>query len=442
MKGTSLIGHIIELYALTQRNHRAPDVIANEFFRSHRYLGSHDRRFIAEAVYGMIRYQLRLSRILQDVLEKIDGGASIQSRALLTYVTYLISVRQEDLASIADELQSIWNVMYPNRSLYDLLETIEQRANATQIGQSLASQLAERYSFPEWFVESLIQQHGAEWTEAFLDASNESAPVTIRVNVNRFRIDEVQAKLLAYGITSKRTRYSPFGLTLEKRVNLESLPLFKEGAFEPQDEGSQLVLLLASPLPQAQVLDACAGTGGKTLGLLALMTAGGTIVATDVSQDRLRVLKRRLARAQVSQSQCVRVSDVNEVDGMFDVVFIDAPCSGLGTVRRNPWLKNVVTEETVRAFHRRQLSILNERAGNVKHGGRLVYVTCTVTHDENESVIEEFLSSHLEFRIVPAGDVLDDFGLRSLAGDQFLRLYPHVHSTDGFFGAVLERNEC
>ena len=441
MKRTSLIGHIIELYVLTQRNHRAPDVMADEFFRSHRYLGSHDRRFIAEAVYGMIRYQLRLSRILQDVFEKIHSGASIRSRAFLTYVAYLISVRRENIASIADGLQSIWDVMYPNRSLYDLLETIEHRANAIQVGQSIASQLAERYSFPEWFVDSLIRQHGAEWTEAFLDASNQSAPVTIRVNVNRFRVDEVQAKLRAYGITSKRTPYSPFGLTLEKRVNLESLPLFKEGAFEVQDEGSQLVLLLASPLPDARVLDACAGTGGKTLGLLTLMTAGGTIVATDVSQNRLSILKRRLARAGLSESQCVRVSDANGVDGVFDVVFIDAPCSGLGTVRRNPWLKNVVTEETVNAFHRLQLSILNERAGNVRHGGRLVYVTCTVTPVENESVVEEFLSSHPEFRIVPAGDVLDGFGLRSLAADQFLRLYPHVHSTDGFFGAVLERDE-
>ena len=477
MKKSSLIGHVIELYGLARGNESPPDSVVGEFFRERRYLGSHDRRFIAEAVYGIIRYELLLSRALERTFARVEGmkpescgrasgagpfrGRSGQFLPILMFAAYVLICERADALQAVADFESTWNVTVPHipmREFFSALRNSSTSADSAAAGEP--RNLAELYSFPEWLVDVLAKCHGVEWTSRFLRASNEPAHVTVRVNTLMCSVEEVQEELARSGINSSRTSLSPFGLTLERRTNLEALPLFKNGAFEVQDEGSQVAALLASPRSGERILEVCAGAGGKTLELMTLMPGGGEIVATDASAERLQILRRRVGRMQESRrdgsgtpgdeqrffpahgggNMRVTVLPPSHVEGEFNIVFVDAPCSGLGTVRRNPWLKNRVTEEEVDSLHALQSSILRDAARRVMKGGRLIYVTCTVTTRENEEVVDVFLSQEREFRLVPAAQVLQGYGLGSLADDGYLRLYPHLHGTDAFFGALFERS--
>jgi len=240
---------------------------------------------------------------------------------------------------------------------------------------------------------------------------------------------------------------APAGIRLAGKPALNQLPLFINGGVEVQDEGSQLLCNLVAPRRGEMVVDFCAGAGGKTLALGAAMRSTGRLYAFDVSEKRLANLKPRLARSGLSNVHPVlidseRDAKVKRLAGKIDRVLVDAPCSGLGTLRRNPDLKWRQTPESVLELTEKQAAILDSAARLLKGGGRIVYATCSVLEAENEAIVRDFLAKHENFRLIPVQEVLAEQKIEvpSLSADGgMLALFPHIHQTDGFFAAVLER---
>jgi 16S rRNA (cytosine967-C5)-methyltransferase len=256
-------------------------------------------------------------------------------------------------------------------------------------------------------------------------------------------VERCQLELSKQGVETTKTVLSPFGLNLSKRINVFSLSVFRDGWFEVQDEGSQLLPFMIDPKPNTKLLDVCAGAGGKTLEFAALMKNRGEIFATDINSFRLEELRKRSKRAGV---QNVRVQEIQEIEYLaeqyshfFEIVFVDAPCSGLGTIRRNPGMKWIVTEQTVHEVSDKQRSILHSSAPLVKPGGRIVYTTCTLLRQENEDVVEEFIIRHPEFTLVEVHELVTKWQNGFVTTSSFFKLLPHINGTDGFFCAVLEK---
>lgn len=321
------------------------------------------------------------------------------------------------------------------------------------------AEVALRTGHPEWLVGLARQLLGGE-APALLEAHNIEAPLVLRANTLRAGRGEVLEALRAEGFEARPTRFSPVGIVAEPKQGAFRTRAFRRGLYEVQDEGSQLVGLLVGARPGEWVLDACAGAGGKTLLLAAEMRNKGRMLALDNHAGRLLELKRRCARAGVENYEAFVLDAQGQVAGgakalrrgdahprprlpraQFDRVLVDAPCSGLGTVRRTPELRWRHTPASLAAYPPRQLAILETWAPRVKPGGRLVYATCTLNPDENEAVVAKFLAGQPPFRLVPADEALPPEATSpGLAdGSGFLRLWPHRHGTEGFFGAVLQR---
>ena len=269
-----------------------------------------------------------------------------------------------------------------------------------------------RSNMPKWLFEKLVAQFGEEDALQLADALNTPAPLDLRVNSMKTGRDEVIAELAQAPIAADPTPYAPLGLRVHKKPQLQNLPLFKSGAIEVQDEGSQVLAQILGAKRGEMVVDFCAGAGGKTLALGALMRNTGRLYAFDVSEKRLA--------------------------GKIDRVLVDAPCSGMGTLRRNPDVKWRQAESAIGEMHDKQIAILAGAARLVKGGGRLVYATCSFLNEENDDVAADFLAKHPDFELVPMSKVLAEQKIALDMGD-YLKLLPHKHQTDGFFAAVFER---
>jgi 16S rRNA (cytosine967-C5)-methyltransferase len=290
----------------------------------------------------------------------------------------------------------------------------------------------------------LLAQFGEQETLELAEALNRPAPVDLRTNTHKAERDAVQAQLEQEGFAMTPTPYSPVGLRRIDRAPLFNTKCFKGGLFEVQDEGSQLVSLLLEPRRQEMIADFCAGAGGKALHLAAMMANSGTLYAFDVSAKRLERLKPRLRRAGLDNVRAVAIAHerddrVKRLHGKLDRVLVDAPCSGTGTLRRNPDIKWRTLD--LPALVKQQGEILAAAAALVKPGGRLVYVTCSLLTEENDGVIEAFRAREPAFQVIPAQQILDRRHIPLVAGDDALRLLPHRHGTDGFYAVALERSK-
>ena len=246
-------------------------------------------------------------------------------------------------------------------------------------------------------------------------------------------------------ILCEPTPYAPLGIRIIKKPALQNLPLFKNGSIEVQDEGSQLLSQIVGAKRGEMVVDFCAGAGGKTLSLGAAMRNTGRLYAFDISEKRLAKLKPRLARSGLSNVHPVQIAHENDAKvkrlaGKIDRVLVDAPCSGLGTLRRNPDVKWRQTPQSLVELNEKQASILAGAARLVKAGGRLVYATCSILDEENEAIVASFLASRDDFVLIPMSEVLAEQKI-DLQMDNYLKLSPALHHTDGFFAAVLERKK-
>lgn len=438
MKLSSLLGHTRELLQLVRTSEKPADNAVDSFFRSHKYLGSHDRRFIAETTYGTLRHLRRCEILLLRALGNNAEGMIAEDGFLLLVATYLLSI-DRTIQPASEDFESVLKSGKLKQSLHSILQALLS-ANGPQPAD-LIERIGINYSYPDWMVRQFLSQYGEQETEKLCDGLNGQAPLMLRANTLKTTVEECQRILKEEGIETQRTKLSPYGLQVSKHINVFQLQAFRDGLFEVQDEGSQLLPLLIDPKPTARVLDACAGAGGKTLELAALMKNRGEIVAADVHSSRLDQLRKRARRAGVSNVRIRQVDDVADLAEQyreyFDVVLIDAPCSGLGTLRRNPGMKWMVTEETLREVSQKQLRILEASVNLVKPGGMVAYATCTLFREENEEVIESFLRAHPQFALeLPPLDS-SRFDVTPFAVGKYVKLFPHRDGTDGFFIAVM-----
>ncbi|GAB2889736.1 RsmB/NOP family class I SAM-dependent RNA methyltransferase [Uliginosibacterium flavum] len=396
------------------------DSVVSAFFRHNRNAGVHDRAFIAEAVYGV----LRNLRQLQGVV-----GDSVRARKLvLAWLIRIEGYSQRQLAPLLSKNELDW--------------IVEVKAAAYT-----PTTLGERTNMPDWLAARLAAQFGGEDAEekllALATAFNRPAPLDLRVNPLKIERDAVLERFKIDGIAASAGQYSPLCIRLESRISLQKHPLFLDGSIEVQDEGSQLLGFLVGPKRGEMVADFCAGAGGKTLLLGALMRSTGRLYAFDVSEKRLLKAKPRLARAGLSNVHPAAIDHENDsrikrLAGKMDRVLVDAPCSGFGTLRRNPDLKWRQTEPGVIELSEKQARILAAASRLVKKGGRLVYATCSLLDVENDVVVDAFIAAHPEYKQIPANEVLTEAKIALDTGDR-LRLDPLTHGTDGFYAAVFER---
>jgi len=301
----------------------------------------------------------------------------------------------------------------------------------------------QRANLPDWLYDKFVAQYGEAETLELANVLNTPAPLDLRVNTLKSDREKVIAELASAPIAAEPTPYSPTGLRIYKKPALQNLPLFKEGAIEVQDEGSQVLAQLLGARRGEMVVDFCAGAGGKTLAIGAIMRNTGRLYAFDVSEKRLAKLKPRVARSGLSNVHPVviaheRDAKVKRLAGKIDRVLVDAPCSGMGTLRRNPDVKWRQQADGVGEMTEKQTAILDSAARLVKFGGRLVYATCSLLNEENDAIVEAFLAAHPDFELVPMHKVLAEQRIALEMGDT-LKMLPHKHGTDGFFAAVLER---
>ena len=309
--------------------------------------------------------------------------------------------------------------------------------------------LAVQADVRDWLWDKLVDQYGETEALTIARSMHEQATLDLRVNTIKGTRDDVMAKFIAENTSGEtnvtKTPYSPIGIRMPNRMNIGRHILFTEGKIEVQDEGSQLLAHLVAAKRGMMVADFCAGAGGKTLAIGALMRNTGRIYAFDVSEKRLHNLGQRLKRSGLSNINAQSISSESDpklkrLNGKFDRVLVDAPCTGLGTLRRNPDLKWRQTLQDLAELNVKQTNILARAAKLTKTGGRLIYSTCSLLREENEQIAENFLKVHSDFKLLNAAEILRQQQINLDTGD-YLKLFPHLHNTDGFFAAVFERTD-
>jgi 16S rRNA (cytosine967-C5)-methyltransferase len=391
------------------------DAVLGRYFREQESLGQHDRAFIAEAVFGVLRHKRVLDHLTRQATPR---------RLLLAWLVRFNGVSVRELAPVSTPGESEWLTEVKAASLDALPPAV-------------------RAELPDWVYERVAAELGESDARTLGRALQEPAPLDLRVNLIRTNRKSALASLRTSGIAAAATRYSPVGIRVEGKPAINRHPLFLEGAIEVQDEGSQLIGYLLAPRRHDLVVDFCAGAGGKSLMLGAMMHSQGRVYAFDVSPGRLARLKPRLKRSGLSNLhphllRSEHDTKVKRLAGKIDRVLVDAPCSGLGTLRRNPDLKWRQSAEGVEEIRVKQAAILRAASTLVKRGGRLVYATCSLLTEENEQIIDAFLAERPEFDPLSCAHLLEQQGIAIGSGER-MRLWPHVHGTDGFFAAVFER---
>ncbi|MCR6479434.1 RsmB/NOP family class I SAM-dependent RNA methyltransferase [Variovorax sp. ZS18.2.2] len=422
MHPKALLEATADLVGLVLKFDHPADQVVSRFFRDHREFGPRERATLAETVYTVLR-----KKLLFDHLSPSGSGSKERRMAILGF-----HGPRDFLKSALNDTEKRWldncDAVKPD----DLLER-------------------HRHNLPEWLVAPLKAQLGDGFWP-LVESLQQPAPLDLRVNALTDKRAEVKAELAKAAIKSEATPFSPWGLRIEGKPALTKLDAFARGAFEVQDEGSQLLALLLDAKRGEMVVDFCAGAGGKTLAIGATMRNTGRLYAFDTSAHRLDALKPRLARSKLSNVHPAAIAHerddrIKRLAGKIDRVLVDAPCSGLGTLRRNPDLKWRQSPKSVEELTVKQTAILQSAARLVKSGGRLVYATCSVLPEENEAIAEAFGAANPDFEPQDAAELLQGLkvdGFEALCaggadGRRYLRLWPHRHSTDGFFAAVWNR---
>jgi len=408
----ALLAHAVAAAAEILRLGGPADEILSRYFRSHRALGQSERAFVAEVVFAVLRRK-----------RSLEAAASSSEPRLLIAAALVrtLGFSGRALSGLFDD---------------GLIERL-RRARSEDLPPAVRAEL------PDWLWLRLARAHGGEEAARIAQALANPAPLDLRVNLARSGREEVLARLEADGLQARATPYSPAGIRLAGKPAINRHPLFKEGLVEVQDEGSQLIAWLLGPRRGEMIADYCAGAGGKTLAVAALMRGTGRIYALDTSPKRLASLAPRAARAGITNVHAVVLAAgqdarVKRLAGKLDRVLVDAPCSGLGTLRRNPELKWRYGPEAVRELVDKQRRILAAASRLLKPGGRLVYATCSLLEEENEAVVEAFGAAQPEFQPLSCAKVLAAQRIALDTGEH-LKLFPHRHGSDAFFAAVFER---
>jgi 16S rRNA (cytosine967-C5)-methyltransferase len=408
----AVLAHARAALAAALRFDAPADQVLSRYFRAHRNLGQHDRGFVAETVFAVLRRKRSL--------EAAAGSAEAQPliAAALLRVQGLSGRALEELVDP------------------DLIRRIRQAPTD-------ALPPAVRADLPDWLWERLVQQYGEGEALRIAQGMLNPAPLDLRVNLARIERPAAQARLADDGIESAATSYSPAGLRIAGKPAISRQRIFAEGLVEVQDEGSQLLAWLLGPRRGEMIADYCAGAGGKTLAAAMLMHGSGRVYAMDVSAKRLAALTPRAARAGITNVHALVLGEddarAKRLAGKLDRVLVDAPCSGFGTLRRNPDLKWRHGPAAIDELGAKQRRILAAAARLVKPGGRLVYATCSILQEENDAVADDFQRQNAQFRPLSCAELLAAQRISLDTGER-LRLLPHLHGTDGFFAAAFVKN--
>ena len=422
MHPKALLDACAELVRLTLKFDHPADAIVSRFFRDNRSLGPRERATLAETVYAVLR-----KKLLFDHFAPSGSGPKERRLAILGFYG-----PRDFLMSALTDQEKNWLAQCDQVKTDDLMER-------------------HRHNLPEWLVQPLKAQLGADfWPLA--NSLNQNAGLDLRVNALNDKRADVQKELAKAGIKTTLTPYSPLGLRLQDKPALNKMDVFTRGAIEVQDEGSQLLAMLLDAKRGEMVVDFCAGAGGKTLAIGAAMRSTGRLYAFDTSAHRLDALKPRLARSGLSNVHPAAIAHerderVKRLAGKIDRVLVDAPCTGLGTLRRNPDLKWRQNMQGVEEMAVKQAAILQSAARLLKSGGRLVYATCSILPQENEAIAQTFSDANPDFSVLDAGEILAGLKVEGATqlcsggenGQKYLRLWPHKHQTDGFFAAVWQK---
>jgi len=414
MHPKALLDACAELVRLTLQFNHPADAVVSRFFRDNRSLGPRERATLSETVFQVLR-----KKLLFEHMARSGSGPKERRLAILGFAG-----PRDFVKSALNDTEKKW---------LDMCDSVKPT--------DLMSQ--HIHNLPDWLAKPLKEQVGDTF-EALAQSLQTPGTLDLRVNALNEKRSEVQKELTAAGIVSEATPYSPWGLRLQGKPSLAKVKAFERGAIEVQDEGSQLLALLLDAHRGEMVVDFCAGAGGKTLAIGAAMRNTGRLYAMDTSGHRLDALKPRLARSQLSNVHPAAIAHerddrVKRLAGKIDRVLVDAPCSGLGTLRRNPDLKWRQKPEGIAEVAATQTAILESAARLLKSGGRLVYATCSVLPQENEDIANAFTLAHPDFVLLPVSEELSRLKVpdaESLCTGPFLRLWPHRHGTDGFFAAV------
>lgn len=440
MHPKALIEACADLLAQVLTFDHPADATVAAYFREHRQFGPRERQTLSDAVYTVLREWPRLRWLARTAPAAEVTGQPKPAKGAKT------SKPGRGHASTNQARALALLVFRGDAAVCDVACSESERAWLAALPAALPADAPPeaRHLLPNWLAERLQTELSPDDFFALAVALQQPAPLDLRVNPLKAKPAAVLKQLAEAGLVAAATPYAPHGIRLQGKPSLQKLPLYTEGAIEVQDEGSQLLCQLLEPRRNELVVDFCAGAGGKTLALGATMRNTGRLYAFDTSAHRLEVLQPRLQRSGLSNVHPMVIAHeqderIKRLIGKADRVLVDAPCSGLGTLRRSPDLKWRQTPKVVTELAELQVRILTSAARLVKPGGRLVYATCSLLREENEAVAEAFGQAHRMFTPLSAEELLLHAGVKpaaSLCRGGYLRLWPHLHGTDGFFAAV------
>lgn len=392
-------------------------------FRHEKWVGAHERRFVSETLYGLVRHLRRIDLALERGRKVKKPPRDLERLlALLVLEKLLPTAHAKKVERDLD-----WNAV---ASVDDAIKS----------ERKLEKRIALAASMPDWLAARLVADWGDE-AEALALSLNERAPMTVRANTLVVDRDALAEELVKEGLQVHRGKWSNTALIIDSRTNLFASPAFKRGAMEAQDEGSQLLAELAEPKDsRSLVIDYCAGAGGKTLAIAARLGNRGRVLASDVDDKKLEELRRRARRAGVSNAQAVAIDgehwpkELEASRGKADVVFVDAPCSGIGALRRNPEARWRMRETDIAGFVAKQTQIMKLAVELARPGGRVVYATCSLLTAENDGVANAIAGAEM----LPLESVLGDRAA-AFSRDGAFTVTPHRHGTDGFYARVMSK---
>ncbi|HOW58685.1 MAG TPA: RsmB/NOP family class I SAM-dependent RNA methyltransferase [Candidatus Omnitrophota bacterium] len=411
-----------EIWQGIEKDSQAADRWLSRYFYQHRKkFGSRDRKFLSETIFAAFRHKT----FLEAWFEKINPHSLINALERAERFC-LLAAAKEGLVT-REAFQEIFKL---SEKIYAALQ--QHLLPETKNPKSKEEMMAVLYSFPLWLIQRWVKAFGTHEAERLLGFFVQRPLLVLRANTLKISRKKLVDMFRRYGVEANQTIRSYYGLILKERRNVFDTDAFRDGWFELQDEGSQLICQKMEPKPGENVWDVCAGGGGKSLLLAAIMENKGRIVATDLRAYKLDELKKRAKRAGVFNifpADIKRMPELKIAQEGFDKILVDAPCSGTGTLGRNPDAKWKITEEWFLNLQAEQLGILEKALPYLKKHGKLYYATCSVEALENEDVVGKFLAIHPELSLVPYGE----------KGEDFFKLWPPESGTDGFFLAVMEK---
>ncbi|MBF0328559.1 MAG: 16S rRNA (cytosine(967)-C(5))-methyltransferase RsmB [Nitrospirae bacterium] len=400
-----------------------------------------DRAFIMELVYGVLRHAIYIDWLLEPFIKTPAKVAPFTRNNLRAAIYQLMFMRVPDWAAVneAVEAEKINSQKAPfvNAVLRNFLRSAYKDRQIPE--DSIVKQISIKTSHPEWLIKKWIERFGADEAAALAEANNQIPPIVLRV-VDQAKKENILRLLSEKGVNAQLTKYSPYGIMLDACPPDIYTELLLLGAFI-QDEASQLVAQLLNPLPGEKILDACAAPGGKATHIAQLIKDSGEVVAIESDSRRIPQLKENIARLSLKSIKITN-TDVSapgkDIGSDFDRILLDAPCSSLGVIRRNPDVKYRHSEKSLAAFHEKQYALLCSVSTMLRKGGTLVYSVCSTEPEEGEKVVERFLHKCPEFSIIRA--VQPFFCAFETSSGFYYRTYSHRHGLDGFFATMLIKN--